>query len=75
MVVFDENADDTGPASANHISVILAGAHLQPSPSDAAVWHATLLALLEDSFGLPRLGDAITQKVPPIFLPRPQRGP
>jgi acid phosphatase len=65
MVAFDEDDGDDG--SANHIPVILSGAHLKTGKSAASITHDTLLALIEDSFGLPRLGGAIDKLVPPVF--------
>ncbi len=64
MVVFDEAADSN---PTNHIPVILFGAHLQTENSAARITHDTLLALIEDSFDVPRLGGAIQAKVPPVF--------
>ncbi len=64
MVVFDED-DDSGPT--NHIPAILSGAHLKTGDNATSITHDTLLALIEDSFGLPRLGNAINQIVPPVF--------
>ncbi|MGH3627790.1 MAG: alkaline phosphatase family protein [Sciscionella sp.] len=64
IVVFDEDDDSGGT---NHIPAILSGAHLKTGGNTSSITHDTLLALIEDSFGLPRLGNAIDQVVPPVF--------
>lgn len=64
MVVFDEDDQNSGP---NRIPVILAGAHLKSGDNPTPITHDTLVALIEDSVGVPRLGGAIGEQVPDIF--------
>lgn len=66
VVTFDED-DSDGESGPSHIPTILYGAHLKKGDYKGRINHHTLLAMLEDGFGLPRLGAAQQAQVPPVF--------
>ena len=56
VVTWDENDGGAG----NHIATVIAGAHVRPGRYPESVNHYSVLRLIEDMYGLPRVGASAT---------------